>query len=190
MARGGRDTIYDALVHPRSKFSFGANTRREVLAVKGNNPQYVGHRLVSVRDSASGQQVSVEAVQLDHQGSSWTNISDVMMRHNAQASATGVTDRNVYYSLWDAKMYYNDQPNLAPAQANLNAAAGGSGVTPETGVDTRLGLYIGQIQTSWMNLQQGLSSVGTGLSDDAAAEVAGLLAGVRDAMYSVTDRLF
>jgi hypothetical protein len=94
------------------------------------------------------------------------------------------------YTLWDAKMYYNDLPNLKPALGGLNASAGAAGVTSQTGNDVRLDLYVGQVQNAWTNLQAGLTSVGTGLSYEAASEIAGLLGEVRNRMNEITDRLF
>ena len=184
-ARGGQNTIFDAELHPRSKFSFGSNTRTEVF--EQFNPQRVGNRIVSVR-ATNGEQMNVEGLQLDHERS-WDNIARVMTEHNRALKETGEEDMDAFYTLWDAKMYYNDQPNLQPAPGGLNAAAGTEGVTATSETHYGLQAVQGELQTTWMNLQAGLTAVGEGVSEETALEVAELMWNVMRAMNDVTERL-
>jgi len=190
--RGGGSTEYDAATHPRSKFSFGSNTRDEVLRRPEFSPQIVGHNVISVVCEGSQQQVNVQGIQLDH-SVSWDSISGVMMSHNrALHDGRQPFDPSRYYTLHDAKQYYNDQPNLKPALAGLNASAGAAGVRAAGMINELLQPYVGQIQTSFMNLQQALGS-GAGLGPEAAAEIEQVaieLANVRNSINEITDRLF
>jgi hypothetical protein len=186
VARGGKDVIYDSAKYPRSKFSFGTHAREEVF--ERYNPQRVGHRIISIRAS-SGEQVNVEGIQLDHQ-ESWDRISKTMMDHNTQVIGSGKTDINAYYTLWDAKMYYNDIANLVPALGGLNAAAGAAGVNEMPRIHYGLESTLGTIQTSWTNLQAGMTAVGQGMSKEAVDEMAVLLLGIARAMNDATERLF
>jgi hypothetical protein len=113
-----------------------------------------------------------------------------MGAHNGELRRRGIGDISQYYTLWDAKMYYNDQSNLVPALGGINAAAGAQGVRAIPRIHHGLEIAIGQIQTSWMNLQAGLGSVGEGISESAAEDTAGLLLAIAREMNVVTDRLF
>ncbi|MCM0593800.2 MAG: hypothetical protein KA716_27835 [Gloeotrichia echinulata DEX184] len=77
------------------------------------------------------------AIQLDHI-TSWQAISQSMDNYNNQLQPRPVDDRNLtpleqnqVYTLWDAKMYYNDQDNLQAGVAANNAAAGEQGMVQE-----------------------------------------------------------
>lgn len=183
VARGGKDIMFDKDAHPRSKFSFGAHTRNSVFL--RNNPEFAGNRIISTRTN-TGEQANVEGVQLDHQVS-WDTISKTMDEHN---KTLGPAWNNVNgYSLWDAKMYYNDIDNLVPALGAINAAAGELGVTDMPRIHHGLEIYQGKLQTSWMNLQAGLVAVGHGINDDNAVRIANLLNGISVAMNDVTEQL-
>ncbi len=182
-ARGGGNVAFNMNTYPRSNFSFGAHTRNAVFL--RYNPQYAGNRIISIRGS-SGEQVNVEGVQLDHQVS-WHNISTAMHNHN-----TGLQQRwtnHIGYSLYDAKMYYNDTTNLIPALGGLNAAAGALGVNEQPRIHHGLETYQGHLQTAWMNLQAGLVAVGHGISEDNAVHIADLLHQITTRMNDTTERL-
>jgi hypothetical protein len=180
VARGGQNIPFNSAHHPRSQFSFGAHTRNAVF--ERYNPTMVGNRIVSIR-AHNGEQVNVEGVQLDHQVS-WANISATMDANNQSLI------RPFDYSLWDAKMYYNDLGNLVPALGALNAAAGVQGVGEVPRIHGGLELSTSRIQLSWMNLQAGLTSTGVGMSEDAVERVATLLFGVAHEMDRITEQLF
>ena len=186
-ARGGQSTRFDAEKHPRTKFSFGTKTRDEVF--QNWNPQYAGNRITTVR-VASGEQANVEGVQLDHKPVAWTNIENAMTTHNNSMTAQNQTNASLFYSLWDAKMYYNDQTNLQPALGNLNASGGSQGALTIPRIHYGLESVMGTAATSWLNLQSGINAVGDGMSEDAVLEVAELMGKVTQAMNEVTDRLF
>ena len=132
--------------------------------------------------------MNVEGVQLDHQVS-WDRIAAAMTTHNKAMSNRGERDKSNYYTLWDAKMYYNDQQNLLPALAALNASGGTEGVGEVPRIHYGLESVQGTLQTSWMNLQAGLVAVGGGMSEEAVEEVATLMLKISSAMNDVTERL-
>lgn len=196
-ARGGKKTMYNKGKHIRSKFSFGSKTRAEVFK-RYPHKKGLGNRIITVKDVGSGQMVNVEGIQLDHR-TSWEDIATAMQNHNiklfiekkkAQKSGKKQPPDNLFYSLWDAKMYYNDITNLQPVLGALNAKAGAKGFR---GVGARIhkGLQgmMGDIHVAWMNLQQGMSALGSELSWDAALEIGILLAKIRTAMNDTTERL-
>jgi len=182
-ARGGVNTPFSKEAFPRSKFSFGSKTRNAVFL--RYNPQFVGDRIVSIR-SSTGEQVNVEGVQLDHQ-TSWDSISTAMDAHNKKLGKSW--NNKTGYSLWDAKMYYNDIDNLVPALGSINASAGERGVNEMPRIHHGLEIYQGNIQTAWMNLQAGLVAVGEGISDENAVRIANLLSNVTREMNNVTEEL-
>ena len=112
-----------------------------------------------------------------------------MTTHNKAMSNRGERDKSNYYTLWDAKMYYNDQQNLLPALAALNASGGTEGVGEVPRIHYGLESVQGTLQTSWMNLQAGLVAVGGGMSEEAVEEVATLMLKISSAMNDVTERL-
>ncbi len=182
-ARGGKDIAFDKEKHPRSKFNFGAHTRNEVF--KRYNPQYVGNKIVNIR-SSTGEQVNVEGIQLDHQ-TSWDTISNIMDAHNKELGDKWTPKDG--YSLYDAKMYYNDIDNLVPALGGINASAGALGVDEVPRIHEGLEIYQGNLQTAWMNLQAGLVAVGHGITDDNAIKIADMLQNITNAMNDATDEI-
>ncbi|MBB6146535.1 hypothetical protein HNQ77_004514 [Silvibacterium bohemicum] len=188
--RGGERTEFEPKAHPRKTFSFGTNTRNRILSQPQFNPQFAGHRVISVRDSASGQQVNPEGVQLDHRVS-WDTISKVMAEHNAQLHAQGKAfDPATYYTLKDAKLYYNDLENLHPALGALNASAGALGVQNVTKIHQGLEMYVGKVQAAWQNLQQGITSIGYLNEEEKAEGIAGRLHQIAHSMNELTEALF
>lgn len=183
-ARGGKNVPFDKNRHRRSKFRFGAKTKDAVFS--RFNPVYAGNRIISVEDS-NRRQVNVEGLQLDHQ-ISWDRISAAMHKRNRNLGARWTPDRG--YSLWDAKMYYNDIDNLVPALGGINAAAGARGVDLAEAIHPGLSIFQGRLQGAWMNLQAGLSAVGTGISDDVAAHIATRLGNIATEMNNTTEALF
>jgi len=182
-AIGGKNTPFFKDAFPRSKFSFGSKTRNAVFL--RYNPQFVGDRIVSIR-SSTGEQVNVEGIQLDHQ-TSWDSISTAMDDHNKKLGESW--NNKTGYTLWDAKMYYNDIDNLVPALGSINASAGERGVNEIPRIHHGLEIYQGNIQTAWMNLQAGLVAVGEGISDENAVRIAILLSNVTREMNNVTEEL-
>ncbi|HII06270.1 MAG TPA: DUF4157 domain-containing protein, partial [Methanotrichaceae archaeon] len=183
VARGGENIPFNKEKHQRKMFSFGAHTRNEVFMKY--NPQFAGNRIISIR-SSTGEQVNVEGVQLDHQ-ISWDTISTFMDTVN-KGNGTNWNNQ-VGYSLWDAKMYYNDIDNLVPALGAINASAGELGVNEIPRIHSGLEIYQGNIQTAWMNLQAGLVALGYGISDESAEGIADLLAKIVNVMNDVTEEL-
>jgi len=178
-ARGGGNTLFDKTKHPRSTFSFGTKTREAVL--ENFNPQYMGNSIISAVAS-HGEQVNVGGLQLDHQ-ISWDTISNTMDTHNKKIF------RAWDYTLWDAKMYYNDIDNLVPALGSLNASAGAQGVNKMDQIHNGLQIYQAQAQTAWMNLQAGLVAIGHQTSDENAERIAILLHEITTKMIDVTEEL-
>jgi hypothetical protein len=131
--------------------------------------------------------VNVAGIQLDHQ-QSWDRIASTMTQHNLGQRRGGVTDAQSYYTVWDAKMYYNDQPNLVPALGGLNAAAGARGVDLMPRIHYGLESTIGTLQTSWMNLQAGLTAVGDEMNESGVFEVAESLLAMARRMNEITDK--
>ena len=179
-ARGGQDTRFDSDAHTRARFGFGTNTRYEVFSRYNLTMQ--GNRIVSIRAS-NGEQVNVEGIQLDHQVS-WDNISTEMDRKNNEG-----TDQ--FYSFWDAKMYYNDIGNLAPAIGALNAAAGAGGVAVEPRQSPTIEAAVGAVQHSWMNLQQVMVALNSGqgntqISDE---EMTNILLDINASLSGLVERL-
>lgn len=132
-----KHTRYNSKDYPRSKFSFGKYTRNEVLAKYPHSK--IGNRIVSVQDQGSGQMVNVEGIHLDHKVS-WDIMSGIMNQDNN-------------YSLYEARMYYNDQSNLHPTLGGLNSGAGSSSIQALEQKYPEVNAKIAGIQTSWMNLQ-------------------------------------
>ncbi|PRY90705.1 hypothetical protein [Mongoliibacter ruber] len=178
-ARGGENKMFNKDRYPRKNFSFGAHTRNAVFM--RYNPQFAGNRIISIRGN-SGEQVNVEGVQLDHQ-ISWDTIANAMHDHNINHG------RDWKYSLFDAKMYYNDIENLLPALGAINASAGKLGVNEMPRIHHGLEIYQGNLQTAWMNLQAGLVAVGHGITDENAEKIAILLHNVTSSMNDVTEEI-
>ncbi len=188
--RGGERTEFDPAVHPRKTFSFGTNTRNRILSQPQFNPQFVGNRVISVRDSASGQQVNPEGIQLDH-SISWDTISKVMADHNALLRQQGKPfDPATYYTLKDAKLYYNDLQNLHPVLGSLNASAGARGVQNLALIHQGLEMYMGKVQSAWQNLQQGIVSIGYLGEEEKATLLAAKLQEIAQRMDGLTEELF
>lgn len=180
VAKGGKDIKYDPTAHPRERFSFGRNTRYEVF--RKWNPTMVGNRIVSIR-AASGAQVNVEGVQLDHQ-ISWDKIGEEMNRKNTDGTIGS-------YSFWDAKMYYNDIDNLVPALGALNAAAGVKGVAVENRPGETLEAAIGVVQQSWMDFQHIVNALndGQGISTFSEEDTIHLLLDISNNINSLSEKI-
>lgn len=150
--------------YPRSKFSFGVYTRGAVLA--RFNPTGIGHHAQTVMTS-TGHQVNTQAVQLDHQPQSWANIADIMDAHNAQQHRLGVPfSAAAYYTLWDARMYYNDVTNLRPAMGSDNASGGADGVAVAAPMHGHLQATLGHATHAMTNLQHVLGAFHESFQED------------------------
>jgi hypothetical protein len=146
-------------------------TREQVFERFKSYPSYVGNSVISVHDSGSGQQVNVESVQLDHIVP-WNTIAKSMAAYNDRVlkEYKAKTGKKVsleiigqLYTLWDAKMYYNDLDNLQPMIGGLNASKGAIEYCPEQHIYNELNngiaAEIGKAQTSWQNLQNALNVI-------------------------------
>lgn len=183
-ATGGRGTLYNSDDYPRSTFKFGTNTRFQVLSRREFNPQYnAAGQITSVR-AANGRQVEPEGVQLDHK-ISWHNIAAAMDAQNAAGPPP-----QLRYSLWDARMYYNDQPNLHPVLAAHNAAAGAAGVAPAIPLRARIGASVGRVTTAWHGFQDGLNAVEPDLDAAEARTISARLDHIAHGIEIATDEHF
>ncbi|MFK0733624.1 MAG: hypothetical protein HEQ35_03245 [Gloeotrichia echinulata IR180] len=122
-----------------------------------------------------GQTINVAAIQLDHI-TSWQAISQSMDNYNNQLQPRPVDDRNLtpleqnqVYTLWDAKMYYNDQDNLQAGVAANNAAAGEQGMVQEIR-NPVLDATLSTIGTQWLLLQQAVQAVVPHIQDPVDSE--------------------
>lgn len=149
-ARGGENVMFSRAQHPRGRFAFGTHTRREVFKNFHHCIDVAGN-VVAVM-TAENRVANVAGVQLDHRFS-WDNISGNMDAHNQQQA-----DRNPgnCYTLWDAKMYYNDLTNLQPSLAANNAAAGNAGVLQGAPLNPVLAESMVVLHNQWMHLQQAI----------------------------------
>lgn len=121
-----KNTMFVKANYPRSAFSFGTNTRAGVLSQSHFEPTGLGN-LPNTVMTVSGHQANTQSVQLDHNPRSWADISDTMEEHNADLHQTHPYNRDTFYSVWDARMYYNDITNLRPAMGSDNASGGADG---------------------------------------------------------------
>ena len=176
-ARGGEKFLYFKDRYPRSSFSFGSNTRFEVLSKY--NPQMAGNTIISIK-TVNGDHVNVEGVQLDHKVS-WEKISAAMDKSNK-------SNNPLDYTLYDAKMYYNDQDNLQPVLGALNASAGAQGVRVSTG-HSNFAEVQGIVQKSWMNLQSALIAV-ENIDLDSATQITEVLIQISRNMDDLVEELY
>ncbi|MFN4095184.1 MAG: DUF4157 domain-containing protein [Sphingomonas sp.] len=182
-----KDIIFDQKTYTRSKFSFGVYTRGAVLAE--HNPTGIGHHASTVMTS-TGHQVNTQAVQLDHHPQSWDRIADAMQRHNAQLKAHGVPiTSNDYYTLWDARMYYNDVTNLRPAMGSDNASGGADGVTVAAPMHEFLRGSLGNAVHAMTNLQHVLGAFHETFQEDQLHDVVGMLGDLANHANQVSDRV-
>ncbi|MFZ1025391.1 MAG: DUF4157 domain-containing protein [Limnoraphis robusta] len=180
-ARGGQNEIFNKGIHLRKFFSFGSKTRLEVLSK--SNLQKVGNLPVTAR-TGIGVQMNVEGIQLDHEYS-WDNITNAMQNNNANSN------RTFDYTLWDAKMYYNDQSNLIPQPAGVNAAAGAQGVRRIQEIHAYIAEEIGRVSRAWLNYQAGITAIAQGdLDEETKIKLVEQLFQIRQQMERTTDLLF
>lgn len=176
------ETPYNSGQHPRKLFSFGSKTRDEVLGRPEFCPKKIGNRVVAVIDP-NGQSVNVEGVQLDH-STSWDSISQTMNRHNELVQRGEI---DTCYTLYEARMYYNDQKNLHPVLAGLNASAGSVGVAINIYQNPNIANYIGELQTSWMNFQNFIASGIIESGGKAENEIIGKLIEIKQHLDAMID---
>ncbi len=158
------NTRFSKAAYPRSSFSFGVYTRGAVLA--RFNPTGIGHHASTVMTS-TGHQVNTQAVQLDHQPQSWANIANIMEQHNAVQQQHGVPfSAAAYYTLWDARMYYNDVTNLRPAMGSDNASGGAEGVAVAAPMHGQLQATLGHATHAMTNLQHVLGAFHESFQED------------------------
>ncbi|MDM8309031.1 hypothetical protein [Phocaeicola barnesiae] len=173
---------FDKNIHKRSMFSFGSRTRDEVFSRPEFNPQIVGNHVVAIQDS-SGQFSNVEGIQLDHK-ESWENIADTMHSHNEKVNKG---EQKTYYTVYEARMYYNDQPNLHPVLGALNASAGSMGVALIKYPNPNIAPYIGELQTSWMNFQNYIASGIIESGGQAETEIISRLLYIKNQLDSIIE---
>ena len=159
-----KETKFTKGDYPRSKFSFGVYTRGAVL--KHFNPTGIGTNPSTVMTS-TGHQVNTQAVQLDHQPQSWANIAEIMDAHNKNQGKNKVAFNDTdYYTLWDARMYYNDVTNLRPAMGSDNASGGADGVMVAEPMHGHLEVALGSAMHSMEHLQGVLSAYHKSFQED------------------------
>lgn len=162
----GRDKIFRAADYPRRMFAFQAITKQRVIAKSDPVYDYRGE-VIQIR--ASGNLVPLAGAQMDHE-ISWDDIVQVMDEHNRQMDAQNAP-LSAYYTLRDARLYYNDVSNLHFALGAHNAAAGSSGVPRLEDVHDDFRAPSGFIAAEWANLQQMLHAVSGGVTADQASAV-------------------
>ncbi|XWK89404.1 MAG: hypothetical protein U7127_04890 [Phormidium sp.] len=178
----GQDEIFnDTHQKPdfRQRTANFPGTREAVLT--RYNPQYAGNRIISIR-TASGVQVNVEGVHIDHQ-ISWESMRQTMLGHNNRQPQP-----RWFYTLRDARLYYNDLDNLVPELGGINAAAGINGVRNLGRNHPFVEFGIGSIKRSFMNLQAGIES--RNWPENEAEELTNELMTIKVQMDELTDRLF
>lgn len=159
-----KETKFTKAAYPRSKFSFGVYTRGAVLM--HFNPTGIGSNPSTVMTS-TGHQVNTQAVQLDHQPQSWANIADIMDTHNTSQGKNKIPFNDTdYYTLWDARMYYNDVTNLRPAMGSDNASGGSEGVTVSAPMHLQLQATLGHTVHAMTNLQHVLGAFHESFQED------------------------
>jgi len=172
---GAKADIYSSKKYPRGNFAFGGNTRNQVLA--NHRATYYDKQIESVR-VITGSQENQKGVQLDHRVS-WSNIETYMDQRNKPAIAAIDDDADLpaesWYSLWDARMYYNDQTNLFPVLASDNAAAGADGVKPAPDIHKDLAVAVANTHSRWMALQRDVNLLGKDPAPQFRQHVVGLL---------------
>jgi|GEM_PF-6584608 len=153
---------YSSANQPRRDFAFGQHTRAEVLA--RFHPTYRDGEIESVR-VVTGSQENASGVQLDHR-ISWHNISAFMDQRNATAYADDPDPAaDDVYSLWDARMYYNDQTNLQPALGSENAGGGAHGVHAAPEINDDLAQAVAQTHAAWMATQRSANAFDPHIAD-------------------------
>ncbi|MEJ2407891.1 MAG: DUF4157 domain-containing protein [Novosphingobium sp.] len=146
-----KQVIFWKANYTRSDFSFGVHTRETVFAK--HNPTGIGSHALSVM-TTSGHQANPQGVQLDHSPVSWDAIQDHMNAHNLAEKQKGTPENDHdYYTLWDARMYYNDIANLKPAMGSDNASGGAEGAHVSAKMHEFLQVAVGKLQQSMTNLQ-------------------------------------
>lgn len=175
-------TRFDPNIHKRSMFSFGSKTRDEVFSREEFYPQKVGNHVVAIAES-SGQISNVEGIQLDH-STSWEDISNTMHAHNSLVSSGR---QQTYYTVYEARMYYNDQTNLHPVLGALNASAGSMGVAIGKYQNPNIAPFIGELQTSWMNFQNYIASGIIETEGAAESEIIGRLSYIKNQLDSMVN---
>lgn len=182
-----KDIIFDQKTYTRSKFSFGVYTRGAVLAE--HNPTGIGHHASTVMTS-TGHQVNTQAVQLDHHPQSWDKIADAMQKHNAELKKQGVpTTSDAYYTVWDARMYYNDVTNLRPAMGSDNASGGADGVMVAAPMHEFLRGSLANAVHAMTNLQHVLGAFHETFQEDQLHDVVGMLGDLANHANNVSDRV-
>jgi len=157
LAIGGEKAAFDPAKHPRRQFDFGSKTRSEVLK-QHVRVEAADGTVESVR-VVTGTHENVGGVQLDHIYS-WANIAKNMNGRNKAVAAKTAGNSTDWYSLWDAKMYYNDQTNLQPVLGSANASAGAGGVKAAPKIKDKFALEIANIHSNFMWLQRATNKVG------------------------------
>lgn len=182
-----KETVFYKGDYPRSKFSFGVYTRGAVLAQF--NPTGIGTNPSTVMTS-TGHQTNTQAVQLDHYPQSWANIADIMNSHNvAQDHKKVPFSEDAYYTLWDARMYYNDVTNLKPAMGSDNASGGSEGVTVAAPMHEFLNVSLGNAVHAMTNLQHTLGAFHESFQEDQLKAVVEMLGDLANHANHVTDKV-
>ncbi len=181
------NTMFTKAGYPRSSFSFGVYTRGAVLS--RFNPTGIGHHAQTVMTS-TGHQVNTQAVQLDHQPQSWANIANIMDAHNATQQHHRVPfSAAAYYTLWDARMYYNDVTNLRPAMGSDNASGGADGVAVAAPMHDQLNVTLGAAVQSMSHLQGVLNAFHQSFQENQVHETANELAEIAGRADALSEKI-
>ena len=188
----GAGVVFNQKKHPRSKLAFNtgrknfsSGTRAVVFA--RHHPQYIGEALESVR-VVTGTQENVKGVQLDHR-ISWHDIARVMSIRNSKIKSKDADNSDEWYSLRDARLYYNDISNLQPVLASDNAASGARGVRRRVEIHDNLAGGVAQTHNQWMHLQRNINRLGENPDPVFRQNVEARLVATRDAMAAVSTEI-
>jgi hypothetical protein len=161
----GKDKIFRADQFPRRMFAFQQVTKERVIAK--SDPVVDHNQVTLVR--AGGNLEPLAGAQMDHIVS-WDSIVQVMDAHNRLMDDVQAP-LSSYYTLRDARLYYNDVSNLHFVLGAHNAAAGASGVPQIEDVHQDFRAPTRFIGEEWMNLQQIIHAVSGGVTPDQAVQI-------------------
>lgn len=176
----GNDIAFDTAIHTRDDVAFSPLTRPFVL--NRSHPVVVDGAIESVR-VATGTQENVRGVQLDHRYA-WDNIATNMHGRNliSHQENRHFAYRQYWYTLRDARLYYNDYTNLQPVLGSDNAAGGVAGVEPAPPIHNDLANAVATTHGSWMRLQRDVNRLGENPAQLVREDVVARLQNTRTTM--------
>jgi len=176
----GNDVAFDTTIHTRADVAFAAGTRPYVL--ERSHPVVVNGEIESVR-VATGTQENVKGVQLDHRYA-WDRIATNMHNRNviAHNQNRSFAYKQYWYTLRDARLYYNDYTNLQPVLGSDNAAAGAGGVVAAPPIHNDLAAAVATTHGGWMRLQRDVNRLGADPAQLVREDVVERLQNTRNTM--------